>query len=41
MSDYIIYTTDNGVLNFKNNLRVFLGRSVMLLQRIGIKYIQM
>ena len=27
MSDYIIYTTDNGVLNFKNDLRVFLGRS--------------
>ena len=26
MSDYIIYTTDNGVLNFKNDLRVFLGR---------------
>ena len=27
MSDYIIYTTDNGVLNFKNDLRVFIGRS--------------
>ena len=27
MSNYIIYTTDNGVLNFKNDLRVFLGRS--------------
>ena len=27
MSDYIIYTTDNGVLNFTNDLRVFLGRS--------------
>ena len=27
MSNYIIYTTDNGVLNFKNDLRVFIGRS--------------
>ena len=27
MSNYIIYTTDNGVLNFTNDLRVFLGRS--------------
>ena len=27
MSDYIIYTTDNGVLNFKNDLRVFIGRN--------------
>ena len=26
MSDYIIYTTDNGVLNFKNDLRIFIGR---------------
>ena len=26
MSDYIIYTTDNGVLNFTNDLRVFIGR---------------
>ena len=26
MSDYIIYTKDNGVLNFKNDLRVFIGR---------------
>ena len=27
MSDYIIYTTDNGVLNFTNDLRVFIGRN--------------
>ena len=27
MSDYIIYTTDNGVLNFTNDLRVFIGMS--------------
>ncbi len=27
MSDYIIYTKDNGVLNFTNDLRVFIGRS--------------
>ena len=27
MSNYIIYTTDNGVLNFKNDLRVFIGRN--------------
>ena len=27
MSDYIIYTTDNGVLNFTNDLRVFVGRN--------------
>ena len=26
MSDYIIYTTDNGVLNFTNDLRIFIGR---------------
>ena len=26
MSDYIIYTTDNGVLKFKNDLRIFIGR---------------
>ena len=26
MSDYIIYTKDNGVLNFTNDLRVFIGR---------------
>ena len=25
MSNYIIYTTDNGVLNFTNDLRVFIG----------------
>ena len=27
MSDYIIYTTDNDVLNFTNDLRVFIGRN--------------
>lgn len=27
MSDYIIYTKDNGVLNFTNDLRVFIGMS--------------
>ena len=27
MSNYIIYTTDNGVLNFTNDLRVFIGRN--------------
>lgn len=27
MSDYIIYTKDNGVLNFTNDLRVFIGRN--------------
>ena len=27
MSDYIIYTTDNGVLNFTNDLRVFIGKN--------------
>ena len=27
MSDYIIYTKSNGVLNFKNDLRVFIGRN--------------
>ena len=26
MSNYIIYTTDNGVLNFTNDLRIFIGR---------------
>ena len=26
MSDYIIYTTDNGILNFTNDLRIFIGR---------------
>ena len=26
MSDYIIYTKDNGVLNFTNDLRIFMGR---------------
>ena len=25
MSNYIIYTKDNGVLNFTNDLRVFIG----------------
>ena len=27
MSDYIIYTKDNGVLNFTNDLRIFIGRN--------------
>ena len=27
MSDYIIYTKDNGVLNFTNDLRVFIGKN--------------
>ena len=26
MSDYIIYTKDNGVLNFTNDLRIFIGK---------------
>ena len=33
MSDYIIYTKDNGVLNFTNDLRIFIGRN-----DINIKY---
>ena len=27
MSNYIIYTKDNGVLNFTNDLRIFIGKS--------------
>lgn len=27
MSDYIIYTKDNGVLNFTKDLKLFIGRN--------------